>query len=42
MIRRHDERLIPERMKLENYPEADFQTVNRDNYLDFVLATSEV
>lgn len=23
---------------LENYPEASFQTVNRDNYLDFVLA----
>jgi predicted AAA+ superfamily ATPase len=24
----------------ENYPDASFQTINRDNYLDFVLATS--
>lgn len=26
---------------LENYPEATFQTVNRDNYLDFVLDAGE-
>ncbi len=28
----------PPQSWLENYPEAGFQTVNRDNYLDFVLA----
>jgi len=26
----------------DNYPEADFRTVNRDNYLDFVLASGEI